>query len=641
MRSEQISKMHELAIRAGLQEVVKSWRDKLDFFNARDALGNSLLGLAAKYGQMELVKYFVGYGLPIESLNHEGLTASELARANGHENVYDFLANQSIINSFKANSDLEKDSSSNDEYTENESNYEQWEAEADQSPPENNDSIEQHASYDLKCIQKHKPIVNERDWQHIKIELPSTSSQRVVSQCDYPGVCELLIKSILSSEPIPLEKFYAAIDNDLIVREKDIPNFFWEKLPQYIGFVRDHNFLIFPSNFIGMQRIPDDEVERIVRDALSQVHTLSECWLQRLYSQAMERDVLDRIQEERLGQRMDSALYAIRNLVHEHNLQSFFHKLASGRSSVELSHGNENFESDTEIDEGMQDNDRAEDFLRFLCDGEGVVNTSESPPRPSNEILNQIKQQIEALTNDVRRRFLRKIRDYYEARDQFLLSNLRLALSIGKKYRCSHHLSFEDHIQHALIGLLNAIDKYDYRMGNKFSTYSSWWVKQSIHREIANQINTIRLPVHIYQLKQRVARWRNSFGLLERNADVTNQVSEFSQSELEKVDKATYFPVEVDQISQTSIEDFIYVETSHYEDPFEALSRSDEDIYILKIVQKLEPREQQIVKMRFGLEDYSEHTLEQVGQMFGLTRERIRQLERTAILKLKRIILLD
>ncbi|CDG84862.1 sigma-70 family RNA polymerase sigma factor [Janthinobacterium agaricidamnosum] len=564
-----------------------------------------------------------------------------------------------------------------------------WEPEEDASPPEVDPSVAQAASAIQVSISKYEPIDSSEDWEDIDVYLPERSLPLArTSDAEARELLRLLLLRAAREGSVPSAAVKALSLNDDQSANPEaealltmVINDVGAEVDERFEYAKpDENFEV----YVNPEETPDEE--EIVTNAFAFIDNLASRYSEplRIYQKEFQRERLISAEEEVfLGKamevQMERALDALAAWPRGIDLT-----LAAGniiktkqRPLIWLSLGpieaepNLESTSEGESDADIAATDQAEEELeadeesQFDSDlplgsftsefSDAMDRLASLPVGPTQRGANwaAIRETLSSLR--LNRRFLLElanaetdgaqesamqyasaIKGYQIARERMVAANLKLVFHLAKKHLYSGE-PLDDLAQEGNIGLLKAVERYDWRRGFKFSTYATWWIRQHIGRYIADKCRTIRVPVHVYGSVQRLARETREFESENGHSPELNEIAARLDMPAYKVSALQRLAPEPISIHDLSIDELIAADAlSDFvsPDPFDIAFKSDVHKTIDRVLATLKPKEAQIIRLRYGIGINDSLTLDDIGQRYEVTRERIRQIEAKAIQKL-------
>ncbi|EPX2175216.1 sigma-70 family RNA polymerase sigma factor [Serratia marcescens] len=639
------------ALKSGVSSVVEFQLSRGLPKDSRDSLGNSPLMIAAQNGHFAICEMLLRAGVDVEHKNNLGFCASDLAQ---EQTLLDLLAHyrQSLPPAGQqpaggpaddAEVEAENDVETEPPETEAAMDFMLWDAEVESEPTEDNLALRHVSAEAQQLLSRYRPKDDSAEWRDIELTLPEPSTPVSHSPQNYPHISTLLTGA-LDTGRISVRDIWHAGEEDFGMKWPE----FWVSVE---ALIRDLPLIVDDDDVTPPDAAPaalaaSDPLEPWF-DAFNALGLFD--IVENYLVDICQWDLIDKTKEERLGQRMDTALINLMKILAglpEAEYLQLLHPNHLPASTPEIIEEQDEEDGADEEMPPVSDDDKDDiisftELLFLLRSGKADEYQDNHIPRPEYADLQELVERARTLIPEEGLKMSRYVSSYREAWEGLIHANLRLVVTIANKYR-GRGLDVEDLVQEGNIGLIKAVEKFDYRRGFKFSTYATWWIRQKITRAIADRAQFIRLPVHFYE---QFRRWRNSRDQLLYVQGITptlkrlQALTELPENQLKRMAKYEEQTVLIGDFHEDFLDnkaalsgDAILTGEDFTSAPVQYLELRES---ISLVLDTLLPREKQIIKMRFGIGMTQESTLEEVGKQFDVTRERIRQIEAKALRKLR------
>lgn len=680
MHRKTLSPLLKRAALSGVSAVISMHIARGEDVDATDAQGRSLLMLASMGGHLDACRTLLAAGADTGILDVDGRNANELAMRAGHVHVAELLGRHG--QSHASNTDIAKESITEVDETD-ELDLSGWEAEEESTAPANDAQLFSRAVDIQDRISSHVPVDQDQDWADIEIDLPEISDNRRRNRYldselrtkvhdlltialeigwIYRRQIEHIARAEAVDESIEANLAFVLEESGVVIRDEELED--WDPTAVSEFASTDWDLDQLATDAIGLlSNLASNETNPLVlylrhfgkRELLT---AESEAYLGQQMEVALEDAVASIVSSEMLIDRIARITDAI-----EKGVVSLLSLISDSVSSVEArGHSGSDDPGDLITEE--------RDFDEELQDADGAADS-----RTDTDVIRQLLNAVASGKNAVRAESLVEIlRDWQfkwrfmqlvcdstsdatgdqdqevvsaldfavkqgvAARNQMVEANLRLVFSLAKRYSRSG-MELSDLIQEGNLGLIKAVEKYDYRKGFRFSTYATWWIKNSLTRGIADKVRLIRLPVHMVELVNKVEKERNRLEEQFGCPVPPEKIAEALSMPVASIEKALSVPGQPLQID-TAGDDFesgrspLETVADESPNPEESAMAASLREAINEMLDDIDPKQARILRLRFGLTGDESHTLEQVGEHFGVTRERIRQIERKGLDKL-------
>lgn len=691
-KRQKLHPLLRLAVITGVETAVRLHILRGDNLDAQDSGGATPLILAAAKGNQSIVQMLLEAGANPKVTDAKGMKAFDHAKASGHTKITALLEqndsvairqnlgfdanpsaessdlgifesifpepfeNQGASSAIKSN-DADKreglatfgpDLAFNEEFPD-ELSYEGWQAEDDVVVPIGDDSVIESSVQVYDAISQHKPITGDEDWADIDLYLPerATPLQR---EGENDAVRSFLLTAIRHGSFTSSSLMEACSNDD------GSPNEEAERILYFVTEELGSRHLEWNADE-PMEESATFEENLVIDEAINFAQALASGWSDpfRFYSREMKGDLLTAEDEVALGRVIEEAgkeaLFALAKCP---KAISLLYESAEKVSQMEanpeyFSSGPEpSFEQDPPaIEATLEDveepclNQASLDFL----DAVEIVRALDGDPERMSRALSEVRltrgflleMAKRANTDTYGSEVTAALQRQTSARDRMIRSNLRLAFSLAKKHLWSG-VALDDLIQEANIGLMNAVDRWDWRRGFRFSTYATWWIRQGVSRAIADKARLIRVPVHIHDSARKFIRERDAIEVQRGRPESIQESSKRTGMSNSKIKLLMSAYDEIESLDELDVESAIpmgeLLVDENMPDPAKVGDLLDLRKTLWLLLEGLDNRSRDVIAMRYGLGGEDPMTLEEIGQIYGLTRERIRQIESKAMLRL-------
>ena len=676
----------KLAVLAGVLSSVKLHIARGDNLNARDSNGLTPLMLAAGRDKSEICKVLLEAGADAHLLDPSGKTAYEIAINASALLAAVVLAPPSISDEDSYTNSLISipliDLTSD---TPDSLDWSNWESEETHEPPSDDITVSIDSNIIQEAISNHKPIDTSEEWHDLEIFLPEKSFKWTKED---DGEAQerlrlLLLRSIREGS-LPLESLEELTFSKELTKDAETKKFV-EMIINDLGAEVDERLEIFESAGISDIYINPEETlgeQHLLHEAFGYIESKisGESEPLRLFLKDMQRKKLITGEEEiLLSQSMELELEKAHAALASWP-EGIAHILATGESiinglkpmswfssgltmdadeiesptndvgelvSLDMNLSDEIVEDESEGEAAVLHNKASLSILDGLNRLKGLVlkaNNTDSEKNNIRQVLHSLKLSKQFLmelavvdNGNSSEKYVTAIKAYKKAHERMAEANLRLVLHTARKYLYSGE-PLDDLVQEGNIGLFKAVDRYDWRLGHKFSTYATWWIRQTITRYLCDKCRVIRLPVHIHEQVNRLNREIESFESKMGRCPKPEELASILNTSIHKVKHLMRLSPEAISIDDIEIDKLAIAESKSSftsKDPFEYVFKIQLKSEINNILSDLDAKQQEVIRLRNGLDSDEALTLEEVGKLHGVTRERIRQIEAKAMNKLK------